>query len=193
MVPEDFLDIPGEVVETAERASSFKLTVPEDARANRRDPKMKYWTEEGKIVSSSSKTYTSGEGESAQTSVAYRLDITITNGCYDLNTGQTISAFIRINYSSLRSKLPEGQYKMSLLSIGKLKQLFIALGIDPDLPNGGYSGELLRNYFPEETEFPAASPLAGEVLTFEVKQGPRKLDDGSIKESPEVNKFHSAS
>jgi hypothetical protein len=68
----------------------------------------------------------------------------------------------------------------------------MALGIDPDLDNGGYSGALLTNYFPEEADFPAASPLQGEKMTFEVKQGPKKMDDGSLRENPEVNKFHAS-
>lgn len=184
------LNIPGEIVETAEKMNSFKLTVPEDARFNRRDPKTRYWTEEGKIVGASSKKFTVGEEDDAQTTVVWRLDIQITNGCYDLNAGQPVSTFLRVNYSALQTKNPEGQYKMSLMSINKIKQLAVALGIDSDLPNGGYSYNLLTHYFPEETEFPAASPLQGEVITFEVKQGPKKMDDGSIRENPEVNKFH---
>ena len=194
---DNIYDIPADLLAKAEQSQSFKLRIPDTARRHRRDPKTFFWPEGGVITSGSSGSYAiqepnEGAGQHVST---LELNIEVNAEGSGLNTNQPLTTTFRINYDSLKNGEPKKQQTMSLMSINKLRKLFSILGIEGDLQGGGFSTNLLTHYFPPATDqFPTeTSPLVGTGLYFEVKQGPRELPDGSIRENPEVNAFLSES
>lgn len=185
----DLFDIPGDIVAKAEESRAFKLNVPENARRNRRDPRIAFWMEAGVITAASSGTYENEK--TAQTVSTLSFTVEINGEGSGLNVNKPLTATMRINNNALRDGEPKSQVTMSFMSIAMLKSLFNAMNVASDLPNGGYSKLLLDKYFPAETQnFPAEnSMLVGSTVYFEVKQGPRELGDGSLRESAEISKI----
>lgn len=182
-------DIPGNVIRQAEDAQSFKLEVPPSARRHRREPNTFFWVEAGVITSAQSGSYTNEQTGQVVRTLEFAVDINAEGS--GLNIGRPLTTTLRINHKALGSGEPKKQVTMSLMSIAKMKGLFQALSISPDMADGGYSFDLQERFFPKaENEFPVAtSELVGQTIYFEVKQGPRELPDGSSKESPEINKI----
>ncbi len=184
-------DIPGSVVRQAEDSRSFKLEVPPSARRHRKEPNTFFWVESGVITSAQSGTYKNEQVSPAQIVRTLEFTVDINAEGSGLNIGKPLTTTLRINHAALGSGEPKKQVTMSLMSIAKMKMLFQALGISPDMTDGGFSQELVERFFPKaESEFPVAtSELIGQTIYFEVKQGPRELPDGSSKDSPEINKI----
>jgi hypothetical protein len=187
---DDLFEIPGEVVAAAEAQQSFSLVIPEhNVRRSRRDPKTALWMEGGVITSASMGSYTNEQTNQEVRTISFSVEINAEGS--GVNSNRNLSTVLRINSPALKSGEPKGQVTMSLMSVSRLKQLLIALGIASDLPGGGYSDALLKHYFPKETDqFPIDnSPLVGHTIYFEVKQGPREMRDGSVRDVPEINKI----
>lgn len=184
----DLFDIPGDIVRKSDESRSFKLTVPETARRHRREPNTFFWTESGIITSASSGSY---ENDAKQAVRTLQFDVDINAEGSGMNVNRPLSTTLRINNDALKTGEPKKQVTMSLMSVAKMKALFRALSIQPDLPDGGYSGLLINRHFPPaESQFPTeTSELVGRTIFFEVKQGPRELPDGSLREDPEINKI----
>lgn len=185
----DIFDIPSSVIQQAEQARSFKLAVPENARRHRREPGTFFWMESGTITSANSASYSNEKTNQRVTALSFEVEI---NGeGSGLNPNKPLSTTFRINNEALKTGEPKTQLTMSLMSIAKMKALFHAVGIEGDLAGGGFSKALLNTYFPpSEDTFPSeTSPFVGHTIYFEVKQGPRELPDGSLKETPEINKI----
>lgn len=188
---DDIFDIPAETLSKAEQATSFKLRVPENARKHRREPSTFFWPEAGVITAASSGGYNIDGTDPVQHVSTYEVVLEINAEGSGLNTNQPLTTVFRMNKIALETGEPKKQQTMTLMSINKLRKLLACLGIDGDLQGGGFSKNLLTHYFPPATDqFPVdVSPLIGHTLYFEVKQGPRELPDGSIRENPEVNAF----
>lgn len=185
----DIFDIPGDVVRSAEESRSYKLAVPPDARKHRREPNTSFWMESGIITSASGGSYLNEQTKQKVTTLQFEAEI---NGeGSGLNTGKPISTTLRLNADALRTGEPKKQVTMTLMSVAKMKALFRSLSINPDLSDGGYSTALITRFFPpSESQFPIdTSELIGQTIFFEVKQGPRELPDGSLRESPEINRI----
>jgi hypothetical protein len=185
----DIFDIPGDIVRTAEDQQSFKLSVPPNARRHRREPNTFFWTESGVISSASSSSYTNSDTNQKVSTLTFEVSINAEGS--GLNTNRPISATLRMNADAMRTGEPKKQVTMTLMSVAKMKALFRALSISADLPDGGFSRSLITRFFPPaESQFPTdTSELIGQTIFFEVKQGPRELPDGSLRESPEINRI----
>ena len=188
---DEIFDIPGEVIQKAEAAQTFKLSVPENARRHRREPSTFFWMESGVITAASSSSYLNEKTTPAQAVSTYEFVVDINAEGSGLNVNRPLTTTFRLNKTALTTGEPKTQLTMTLMSVAKMKSLFNALGISGDLENGGYSKTFLSHYFPpSEDQFPSeTSPLVGQTIYFEVKQGPRELQDGSIRETPEINKI----
>lgn len=186
---DDLFDIPVDVVNAAEEMRSFKLARPENARRHRKEPNTFFWPEAGVITSAGAGSYLNERSGQTVSTLEFRIEINAEGS--GLNANKSLTTTLRINNDAIKTGEPKPQHTMSLLSVGKLTGLFRALGVHPDRTDGGYSGTLIGQYFPPATDqFPSeGSPLVGETLYFEVKQGPRELQDGSIVETPEINKI----
>lgn len=184
----DLFDIPGDLVRSSDEAQSYKLTVPENARRHRREPNTFFWMESGTITSASRGSYINEATNQKVATLSFNVDINAEGS--GLNVGRPLSTVLRINNEAVKSGEPKKQVTMSLMSVAKMKALFRALSVSPDLPDGGFSGVLIDRYFPKsEDQFPVdTSALIGQTIFFEVKQGPRELPDGSLRESPEINR-----
>jgi hypothetical protein len=183
-----FFSIPGDVVRDAEAAAEFKLVVPPDAKASPRSPESFFWMEGGRITTANSDSYLSPEGLPVLT---LQIDVAIDNSGSGVNTGRNVGTTFRISNKAIQSKGPKNLLTMSLMSLAKLKGMFATLGIEPDREDGGFSGPMLKNYFPPSVSgFPAdPSTLLNQDVYFQVKQAPFESKDGSTRTRAEISKF----
>jgi hypothetical protein len=184
-----FFSIPGDTMREAEALAEFKLVVPPDARVSKRDPEVFFWPESGTISKAQSGSYLSGEGIPVLT-LECEATISPENGS-GLNVGRDVGTTFRISNKALQAKAPKNLLTMSHMSLAKLKGLFAAIGVDPDLDNGGFSGALLREYFPPaESQFPTdSSPLLNRQISFQVKQAPFEDKEGMKRIRAEIQRF----
>lgn len=185
---DDFFSIPGDVVREAEAAAEFKLVVPETARTSARSPDTYFWTEAGNVKTAQSGTYISPEGLKVFT---FEVVVTITGAGSGVNIDRDVDTTFRICPKALGAKSPKNLVTMSNMSIAKLKGFFTALGIDADMEDGGFSPQLLREFFPPaESDFPSGtSPALNRELYFQVKQSPYETKDGQTKTRAEIHRF----
>ena len=185
---DDFFSIPGDVMRDAEAAAEFKLVVPETARTSSRSADTFFWTEAGNLSKLQSGSYLSPDGIKVLT---LEVEATITASGSGANIGRPVGTTFRIAPKALQSKGPKNLLTMSHMSLAKLKGFFAALGIVPDREDGGFSGQLLLQYFPlAEDQFPHdASPALNTELFFQVKQSPYETRDGETRTRPEIHRF----
>lgn len=186
---DDLFDIPGDVLAAASAASSFALIAPDNARTARRDPRIKMWPESGIIKSAYSSSYFNEAHKQKVSTLVFDTELTAEGS--GLNANRLLTTTLRLNKAALKTGEPKKQLTMTLMSIDKLNSLLGALGIEQDMPNGGYSKALQDHYFPPQTDqFPVdTSPLIGSTIYFEVRQRPTDQQDGSVKDQAEISKI----
>lgn len=185
---DDFFHIPGDVMREAEAAAEFKLVVPETARSSPRNPETFFWGEAGVITTAQSGNYISPEGLPVLT---LEVEATINTNGSGANVGRPCGTTFRICNRAIKNKGPKNLLTMSHMSIAKLKGLMAAIGVEPDMDDGGFSGSLLKSYFPPgESQFPIeVSPLRNQEIYFQVKQSPYETKDGDKKTRAEIHRF----
>lgn len=176
----EWMDIPGEVVADAQAAQGFDLIVPEDARVSR-DGNSAFWREAGTIRGAQS-------AEPKEKSyVEFLLEVKLNHEGSGKNADRVLFSRQRINFKALRSKEPEGQWKMSRMSTAKLNALFRSIGLEPDRDDGGYSIAFLKAAFPPESSFPGdPSPLLHRNIYFEVRRDHNRTDKEGKALPPQV-------
>jgi len=146
---------------------AFKLTVPGNARPNKNNPRQKFWTEAGTIVSA--KHYEKQGTKSKLMHDVFEIKLHITADGSGENIGQTLTAFPRISYDANETNAP-GDVVMSRRSRALISQFLEACGIELPTDAEGrrfLSAELLQQVF---TDAGTDSPVVGQNLMFEVKQ-----------------------
>jgi len=185
---DDFFNIPGDVIRDAEAAAEFKLVVPDSARTSPRSPDTHFWTEAGTIKVAQSGSYVSPEGLPVLT---LEVSALINGAGSGSNIGREVGTTFRICNKALQNRGPKNLLTMSQMSLAKLKGLFAAVGVESDREDGGFSGILLKEYFPlGESSFPSASsPILNRELFFQVKQSPYETKEGDKRVRAEIHRF----
>lgn len=192
----DFFDISGDTIAAAEAAADFRLAVPATARDGKDGGK--FWTEHGTITRAWSEKYTKKIGDEEMPIQAMHIEMTLDGLGSQMNDGRVFRTSMRLNAIGLKkgAGLPKGnplkgQHTMTTMSIAKLKNLFRAMGVEPDGEDGGFSAALQLAAFPPVDSFSGeTSFLEGRTNWVEVSQKdvPKKTGTGTFTQI-EVNKF----
>ena len=168
------------------RRGGFKLNVPEHAKTNAKNPKQKFWTESGTILSC--KRYEK-PGKSGLIHDVFEIKLTITAEGSGENIGKTFTVFPRIAFDAPNDP-QHGDRIMSNRSTALLRQFIEANGIELPTDEEGrpkVSADLLLTLFTPEG---GDSPVIGNRVSFEVKQTePDNPEDPNAKWNPDVQTF----
>jgi hypothetical protein len=157
-IPQELLDEAGDIL-----SGGFNLKVPKEAEA-RRTKGFARFTE--KVVVEDAYRETVEKNGNTQTVFALKTKVLPREG--GINTGRMFNVWNRINYLALADADPDnvnGQKKMSMGAIRRLKSLVIATGISLE---NGLNGDLLATLFPAKDSF--------------------EVDGGDVVKSPLVEK-----
>lgn len=165
-----WLSVTGKAVQDSQASTSNQLVVPPNAKKNKKDPNDSFWHERVQIVKAGSTTATNNDGHEV-TKAELRWRVTESGGS-GLNNGREFSDFWSINWSIY----PDGDrtvgwYGVSQRNFGRIQAILRAAGINPDLPDGGYSESLLASCFPDDG---LNTPLINKEIDVELRQ---KMDD----------------
>lgn len=164
-------DITPQALKVAEQASSFHLTVPAEGSVRPKgstDQREGIWSEIVEITSAEYETQTNG-------------DVTVELQCLVLfespnedNHNRTFR--VRYNFYPQAMKVADKgdwQYKVTNMNLPRLRGLFLASGVEGDLPGddhepSGYSKELQEEFFGTD------SRLVGQKFWAKIRQTVRK-------------------
>jgi len=164
-----FLDkykLPQELAREAENlmSSGYHLNVPTEANNNRKRGRAR-WTEYVQVEDAFCEEKPSKAGD---THVIFTLVTKVLAGALDnINVGSPYRLSMRVNFESLPLDASNGQRKMSMGSIRKLKQVLTAVGYSFD--EGQDLTPMLAEVFPEQgsaNHTDGGSPLVGLHLAF---------------------------
>lgn len=137
------LTIPKELMTEAEDMlnSSYNLRVPPAAEAARKNGYAQ-WSEVIVIEDA----YHEVAEKNGNVHTIFALKSRVLPAGNTVNGGRSHTVFNRINYAALAAGSEEGQRKMSLGSVHRLKQIAVAAGLD--IETTGLTGDILSTLFP---------------------------------------------
>lgn len=163
----DNWDIPADILDEAEKSGqrgAYHLNTPENARASQKNPRKKFWNEDGRIMLAQKVTRV---GKSGRPHTVYTVKLEIGAGS-GYNIGSKLFARMAICKPAIDARdTSNGEYIMSINSIRSLKQFLDALGIDAKTETGALDHSVLAQVF---TETGLDSPVVGQSLAFTVSQ-----------------------
>lgn len=166
-----------ESIAEGEKTLTFEFTVPEKAKRNRKDPSDARWTANVSVIEAVAEETTSRKGDDHLLCIVTTV---ITDGADDAgaNLDRQVQYRGRLNYEAFnKGDKKNKQYKMHMMTLGSLSQLFRAAGL---YDGGDIEEETFAAAFPEE----GASQLVGQGLTAEIHQS-RNEETGKVY--PEID------
>ncbi len=161
------LSIPIELMKEAEDmlSTKYNLKVPPGAEAARKNGYAQ-WPEVVQIDSA----YREEVEKNGNTHMVFAIKSSVLPSEGTVNAGRNHPMFNRINYAALSSGGDDGQRKMSLGSVHRLKQIAVAAGIDIEAT--GLTGDILSTLFPVQgtaEDMSEASPLVGKRFVISMR------------------------
>lgn len=156
-----WINVSGKQIADAQAASSNALKVPAKARVNKKAENDAFWTEALTIIKAGSTTQEKDGNTITAVEIRWR--------CSDAgdNAGREFTDFWRINWTVYPDgDTKNGWYGISQREFGKVQAVMHASGIQADLPDGGFSAELLSRTFPDDGN----SPLLNKEVAVEIRQ-----------------------
>lgn len=153
-----------EADEAARGRGEFKLNVPESAKTNSKNPRQKFWTEYGRVLSA--KMYQK-PGKSGFMHTIFEIKIEIGANGSGENFGTKVTFFPRIAFDSFKLDATNGDRIMSVRSSGLIEQFLTAFGIECKDENGDIKSDVLMQVFTPEG---GDSPVVGNEIAVEIKQ-----------------------
>ena len=184
----DKYKLPQELAREAENlmSSGYHLNVPTEANNNRKKGRAR-WTEYVSVEDAFAEEKQSKAGD---THVIFTLVTKVLAGALDnLNVGAPYRMTLRVNFEALDRDESDGQRKMSMGSIRKLKQLLTAVGYD--FQPGDDLTTALSEVFPEQGNGPGISQESPAVglhlaLSFVDNDDPAKTFNGKNAQEVEA-------
>jgi len=161
------LTIPKELMAEAEDMlnQSFNLKVPPGAEAQRKNGYAQ-WSEVIVIEDAHHEVVE----KNGNVHTVFSLKSKVLPAGDTVNGGRSHTVFNRINYPALAAGGDDGQRKMSLGSVHRLKQIAVAAGLD--IEETGLTGDILSTLFPLQgtaTDMSGGSPIIAKRFVISVR------------------------
>lgn len=175
-------DLSPAALRAAEQASSYHLTVPENATRPKgsTDPREGTWSEIVRIDAAEYETSPNGD---VQVELACTVD-------YESPNTENHNRSFRVRYGLFPQALKtaskeDWQFKVTQMNLPRLRSLFVASGVEGDIQGKddepmGYSVKLQESFFGED------STLVGLKMWAKVRQSVRKDKEGKERVNTDV-------